>query len=75
MKLFVWNDPYVVKWGGSTAYAVAETEDEARALVMKAPISQYGLAAKGSAGLSEDVLGAPDRVVELPYAEIYEWSE
>ncbi len=74
MKLYVWNNPYDVAFGGSCAYAVADSEDEARALVEAASAAQYGHEPKGSSEGAK-VPGPPDRVHELPYAEIYEWSE
>lgn len=73
MKLFVWNNPYGVSYGGSCLYVVAETEDQARALAVTASISKFGDAPEGALG--EQKLGPPDRVVDVPYAEVYEWSE
>jgi hypothetical protein len=77
MKLFVWNVPYPVDYGGSIIYAVAETVGQAREVAMKAPLSKYGYEPKS---LNEGSnwpfkLGKPDRVLAVPCAEIYEWSE
>jgi hypothetical protein len=74
MKLFVWKEPYGVSYGSSIAYAVANTEEEARKLVESAGVSEYGRYPKPR-NFPLDPLGPPDRVLDLPYAEIYEWSE
>ena len=42
MKLYIWNDPYSVSYGGACIYAVAETVEEARELASRAPISEFG---------------------------------
>jgi hypothetical protein len=76
MKLYVWKSPYGVSYGGSIAYAVAESEEDARALVIAAPVSEYGYDPERRGNNPDmDILGPPDRVCDLPYAEIYEWSE
>lgn len=75
MRLFVWNNPYSVSYGGSIAYAVAESEEDARAMIVGAPVNAYGLGAEYRPKPPMDILGPPDAVHELPYAEIYEWSE
>lgn len=77
MKLYVWNDPYDVKYGGSCLYAIAATEDEARKIAADAGRATYGSqpeAGMRAAQLPRD-LGPPTRVHDLPYAEVYEWSE
>lgn len=73
MRLYVWKDPYSVRWGSSIVYAVATSEEEARKLATRAPVSHFGGSPDPSEG-REMELGVP-RVVDLPYAEIYEWSE
>ena len=74
MKLYIWNNPHDVDYGGSCLYAIASDEEQARSLARIAGVSHYGMEPDGaSAGLKD--LGPPDRVHELPYAEIYEWSE
>ena len=75
MKLFVWNNPYSVPYGGTCAYAVAETEEEARTMVFNAPVNSYGLGATEEPLPVLNIDGSPDAVHELPYAEIYFWSE
>lgn len=74
MKLFVWNDPYDVDYGGSCLFVVAETEEQARDLAPAAEVSQFGYEAGGS--LPQKMkLGPPTWVRELPCAVIYHWSE
>jgi hypothetical protein len=75
MKLYVWNRPYSVSYGGSIVYAVAESEEAARALAAVAPINCYGFGAEPRVGRRLDISGPPTAVHDLPYAEIYEWSE
>lgn len=74
MRLYVWNDPYHVSYGGSILYVVAETEEQARELAVAAPVAAFGNIREE--GQKWDFkLGAADRVLDLPCAEIYEWSE
>ena len=74
MKLFVWNDCYGVRYGAACAYAVAETVEQARALIQNAGVSEYGHAPVDQTH-GADVSGDPDRICDVPYAEIYQWSE
>lgn len=77
MKLFIWNNPYRPQYGGAIIYAVAETVEEARAVAQKAPIMEFGEPGTQDAQDTTVAIavGEPDRVCDLPYAEIYEWSE
>jgi hypothetical protein len=80
MKLYVWNNPYDVRYGGSCLYAVADSEDAARDIAMSALRSHYGYDPGNDdhrldQRIRKEALGAPTRVRELPYAEVYEWSE
>ena len=73
VKLFVWVDPYPVNYGSSMVFAVAETEESARAQVEGAPSYSFGQYENPPVkGLK---LGDPTRIVELPCAEWHEWSE
>jgi hypothetical protein len=73
MKLFVWADPYKIRYGSSALFAVAETEEQARALAINAPRYAYVRFKKDSGAKAE--LGPPTRIVELPCAEWHEWEE
>lgn len=75
MKLYIWNHPYSVPYGGSCAYAVAENVKAARELVKAARVNAYGLGTRRGSHQEVDVSRPPDAVHKLPYAEIYEWSE
>lgn len=78
MKLFIWNNPYRLQFGGSIIYAVAASEDEARAVALRAGISQFGdkpFPNEFGTGPHRLDLGKPDRVIDAPCAEIYEWCE
>jgi hypothetical protein len=81
MKLFVWNDPIDISYGGCCAYVIAADVDQARALAVKAPTAYYGRAPGRGDGVyclklnEADVARPPDRVLELPCAEIYAWEE
>lgn len=75
MKLFVWNNPYRVSYGGSLLYAVAESEEAAREMIARpTPRYAYGEYAETPLNFLPD-LGPPTRVVDVPCAELYEWSE
>lgn len=73
MKLYVWNDPYHIDYGGTCLYVIAESEEQARELAPSAGVSQYGHEPGGGPPQKME-LGVP-RVHDLPHAEIYHWSE
>jgi hypothetical protein len=75
VKLYVWNDPYGVKYGGSCLYVVANDEDEARLFARTARVAKYGMKTDETRPDAMQNLGKPDRVYNCPCAEIYEWSE
>ncbi len=87
MKLFVWNNPITLSLGGACLYVVAETEEQARSVAKTARWSKQGHEAGdpgwSNHGVERDdtivgrdfALGAPDRVIEAPCAEIYYWQE
>lgn len=72
MKLFVWNSPYGVRYGGACLYIVAETVEQARELAKVAPVVAFGTPVRLFGGHS---LGEPTRVIDLPGGECYEWEE
>lgn len=74
MKLYVWNDPFRISYGGSCLYVIAESEDAARAMAQSAGVSEFGHKPEGSIPIQIE-LGAPDRVHDLPHAECYTWAE
>ena len=77
MKLFVWADPYPVRYGTSMVFAVAENVEEARLLAAKGrkwDFSQFEDKSWSPTDLTA-ALGEPARVVDLPCAEWHEWSE
>lgn len=74
MRLYVWNNPYKVSYGGSCLYAIAESEEQAREIAVTAITKSYG--EYNGQMLGDHVkLGAPTRSCDLPYAEVYEWSD
>jgi hypothetical protein len=76
MKMFVWKDAYRVSYGNAVAVAVAETVEEARSLLRSAGRSHYGMDPFKDESQGCDIgTRAPDRILDLPCAEIYEWSE
>ncbi len=74
MKLYVWNDPYAVSYGGSILYVVAASEAAAKKLAATANTMNYGSYERAGNDLPRE-LGEPDRILSLPCAEIYHWSE
>lgn len=74
MKLFVWNRPYLIPFGGSVVYAVAESEEDARQQARQA--RSFGFGAYPREGrVHLDIDRPADRVLDVPCAEIYEWEE
>ncbi len=74
MKVFIWNEPYAVAYGGSFLFVVAETEEQARELAKTAPVFSNGFSHQEEP-LGAMTLGQPLRVIDAPYAECYTWSE
>lgn len=76
MKLYLWVDPYKIKYGSSMVFAIAETENDARKQAAIGRSYSYGEFEKdGDYSKLAAELGKPDRVVDLPCAEWHEWSE
>lgn len=73
MKLYIWKDAYRVDYGGACLYVVASSVEEARALALDVPVSEYGYAPCHKTSVVVD--REPDRILDLPCAEVYEWSE
>lgn len=73
MKLFVWSNPYHVKYGSSMVFAIAENVDEARNLAKTGKSYAYNEYEQKT--VPQDELKEPTRIVDLPCAEWHEWSE
>lgn len=73
MKLYVWNMPFQVSYGGSILYVLARDIRQARKAARTAVVSHYGYDPQEQHPLPD--LGEPDRVLSAPYAEVYRWSE
>ncbi len=71
LKLFVWDNPYRIPFGGTVCFAVAESVEAAKA--------QLKVSAGYYAGMEsqtpQEKLGDPDRVLDLPAGEWHSWSE
>lgn len=74
MKLFVWKEPYDVKWGSSTLFVVANDLEEARAHALNTSISEYGSIPHRDQIALPDI-GEPDWILDMPGALAYEWAE
>lgn len=75
MKLFIWKDPHKIDYGGTCLYVMANDLQEARNLALAAQDASYG-EAWNKEPVRVDVQNVePDRVIEGPYAELYQWSE
>lgn len=72
MKLFIWEDPCTTEHGFSVAVAVAETVDQAKLVAMHGLQYRFGAFEQG---FVPPELGDPDRIIECPCAEWYEWDE
>lgn len=75
MKLYVWADPYHISYGSTMLIAVAESEEDARAIAEGSPRYKYGQYRHDGETGGGVVLGKPTRVVDLPCAEWHEWQE
>ena len=89
MKLYVWIDPYLVAYGKSMVFSIAENEDDARKLAMSslAKYYTYGELPDGYPTYIENnkvnfcrekpiiELGKPTRVESIPCAEWHRWEE
>ena len=74
MKLFIWNEPYAVNYGGSCLYVLANDLEEARRLAMTAQDASFGTTRDETRAI--DVSNVePTRVIDGPYAECYHWEE
>jgi hypothetical protein len=78
MKLYIWNDPYRVPYGGSHVYVVADTVEQARdqACSKYAITMTYGSPTRAQrdwTGMNLD--RPPDQIFDLPCAVWDEWSE
>lgn len=76
MKLYVWNNPYEVSYGGSCLYVIADSLRSARKLTKKALDTGFGMPYCDNSlnGCNVDKI-KPSRVHKLPHAEMYSWSE
>jgi hypothetical protein len=75
MKMYVWVDPYLMSYGGSMLYAVAESVEQAKQIAMeKALIWSFGKYSphQHKAGIE---LGEPTRILDLPCAEFMDYEE
>ena len=75
MKLFIWVDPYRVDYRHSMLIAVAETEEQARAIATSKAASWWAFGKFEQAPKGQFEVGKPTRVVDLPCAEWHEWEE
>ncbi len=78
MKLFVWNEPYSVNYGGSCLYVIANNVEEARELAKSKcyDASFGGFDRKNMKETCVPVDGVePTSVHDLPHAECYHWEE
>jgi len=75
MKLYVWSDPYDVRYGSSLVFAVAADLREARKVAKSGKAWTYGKFPNDYEKVTQTVLGKPDRVLSLPCAEWHEWCE
>lgn len=74
MKLFVWYEPYDIKWGGSALYVMAEDLEQAKKLAAeKVPVMPDSRGEYYFKSLKN--MPEPDMIFDGPSAVIYEWSE
>jgi hypothetical protein len=67
MKLYVWENPYEIRYGYSLVFVVAENLRKAR--------KQATLGKVYGRDITTTDLGKPTRIVKLPCAEWHSWEE
>lgn len=76
MKLYVWVDPYPIRYGTSMVFAIASSIGEAKEQAAKGLRYSFGtFKDDADMTLMANSLGEPDRIVDLPCAEWHEWEE
>lgn len=75
MKLFVWSEPYSVKWGSTMLIVVAETLDDAKQQAAIGKAYRYTEFEQEHIPMDAARLGEPTRIVDLPCAEWHLWEE
>ena len=75
MKLFIWNNPYSVSYGGSCLYVLANNLSEARKLALSSQDASFGGPWKEKKVGIDVSKKKPDRIITKPYAEVYHWEE
>jgi hypothetical protein len=73
MKMYVWADPYEVRYGSSCCIAVAESLEQAKE-VAKSGKSYSSSVYELDSHLQVE-LGEPTRIIDLPCAEWNKWEE
>ena len=78
MKLFVWNEPYPVAYGGSCVFALGQDVEDARESARRAGVWRYGPKRHDAPDYSmppkADIEREPDLVMDEG-AAAYEWAE
>lgn len=76
MKLYCWDDPTKVHFGGSFLMVAAKTEAAARRLAKDAVMLEYGITEEGTLGReAAEKLGKPDHIYDCPAGLVYWWHE
>lgn len=79
MKLYVWANPYSIEYGTSVVFAVADNEEAAREQAKHGryyAFAEYDHRSEETMeALATIELKEPTRVVDLPCAEWWSWSE
>lgn len=78
MKLYCWNSPVSVHYGGSFLVVAARTETAARRIAKDAIFLEYGRTEKDPLPLGREAaerLGKPDHIYNCPAGLVYWWHE
>jgi hypothetical protein len=67
MKLFIWDEAYSVPYGSSIGFCVADSLDEAKA-IMRSQITNAEV-------LAQFEQKEPSQIEDCPHGQFYEWSE
>lgn len=75
VKMFVWNNPYGIDYGGTCIFALGETEEDARIAALAAEMMWFGRHAPNTAIPVRISLNRPADLILESGAVCYAWSE
>lgn len=76
LKLYIWNDPFTIPYGGSILCVVAYNLKSARTHGLNVICKDYGVRSSAYAEASQTIVTQAPRVIrKFPCAKFYHWEE